>query len=354
MKSQVINDIIMMLNDRGINTDGITDSLYIIMRDVEIIPAETALVVRDDRCNDNLLNRFLAAKMVKGCTEKTIAAYKNTLRTILKRFNKSVIDITSDDIRLYTAYRLTQDGISKSFMNTELRYLRTFYAYLECEEIIQRNPMKKIDVIKEPKKKKKAFTELECERLRASCRTSMEIAIVELLLSTGCRVSELCMIQIPEIDGDKVTVHGKGNKDRIVYLNAKAQLAIEKYLDDRKDNNEFLFPRGINFNDTAEKKRTLNKLKGNKEWYKFPELISSGSRDKGSIEACVRKIGQRAGVENCHPHRFRRTCATMALRRGMPIELVSKMLGHEQISTTQIYLDLSEKDIADAHHKYVV
>ena len=98
----------------------------------------------------------------------------------------------------------------------------------------------------------------------------------------------------------------------------------------------------------------MNKLKGNKEWYKFPELISSGSRDKGSIEACVRKIGQRAGVETCHPHRFRRTCATMALRRGMPIELVSKMLGHEQISTTQIYLDLSEKDIADAHHKYVV
>lgn len=349
MKETIINEIVRTLHEMGIDTDGIPERLYIIFKDVDVVKAETALAVRDDVQNETLLKQFLAAKAVKGCTKKTIQSYGNTLRYIFKRFNKTVTEWAPDDIRLYIAFRLTQDRISKSFANTEIRYLRTFFAWLFNEEIIQRNPMNKVDSVKVQKIKKKAFTDIEVEKLRESCRTAMETALVEVLLSTGCRVSEVSAIQISEINEDKVLVHGKGNKDRVVYLNAKAQIALTKYLAERSDMNPYLFPQGVWL---AHDRKAENKQ--NPFWYRRPDLVGEGKRDNGAFEATVRRLGKRAGVENVHPHRFRRTCATMALRRGMPLELVSKMLGHEQIVTTQIYLDLSEHELEEAHKKYVV
>ena len=349
MKETIINEIVRTLHEMGIDTDGIPERLYIIFKDVDVVKAETALAVRDDVQNDILLKQFLAAKAVKGCTKNTIQSYGNGLRYIFKRFNKTVTEWTPDDIRLYIAFRLTQDRISKSFANTEIRYLRTFFAWLFNEEIIQRNPMNKVDSVKVQKIKKKAFTDIEVEKLRESCRTAMETALVEVLLSTGCRISEISAIQISEINEDKVLVHGKGNKDRVVYLNAKAQIALTKYLAERSDMNPYLFPQGVW---RAHDRKAENKQ--NPFWYRRPDLVGEGKRDNGAFEATVRRLGKRAGIENVHPHRFRRTCATMALRRGMPLELVSKMLGHEQIVTTQIYLDLSEHELEEAHKKYVV
>lgn len=349
MKDQIVNSIVCMLDGMGVDTEGIADKLYIIMKDVEIKPIETALALRDDALNDNLLNRFLAAKMVKGCTKRTIMQYKKQISWTLSKFGKSCTEISADDIRVYIALRLTRDGISKVSANNEILCLRTFYSWLNVEGILQTNPMLKIDRIKTDKIKKKAFTDLECEKLRDSCRTSLETAIVEVLLSTGCRVSELCGIRIDDIEQGKCIVHGKGNKDRIVYFTAKAELAIKKLLEERKDTNPYLFPSGVNLGENLEHEK-----RASPDWYKYPELIGEGMRDKGAIESTVRKIGKRAGVENVHPHRFRRTSATLALRRGMPIELVSKMLGHEQLTTTQLYLDLSEDDLEAAHRKYVV
>lgn len=349
MKDQIVNSIVCMLDGMGIDTEGIADKLYIIMKDVEITPIETALALRDDALNDNLLNRFLAAKMVKGCTKRTIMRYKKQISWTLSKFGKSCTEISADDIRVYIALRLTRDGISKVSANNEILCLRTFYSWLNVEGILQTNPMLKIDRIKTDKIKKKAFTDLECEKLRDSCRTSLETAIVEVLLSTGCRVSELCGIRIDDIEQGKCIVHGKGNKDRTVYFTAKAELAIKKLLEERKDTNPYLFPSGVNLGENLEHEK-----RASPDWYKYPELIGEGMRDKGAIESTVRKIGKRAGVENVHPHRFRRTSATLALRRGMPIELVSKMLGHEQLTTTQLYLDLSEDDLEAAHRKYVV
>lgn len=349
MKDQIVNSIVCMLDEMGVDTEGIADKLYIIMKDVEITPIETALALRDDALNDNLLNRFLAAKMVKGCTKRTIMRYKKQISWTLSKFGKSCTEISADDIRVYIALRLTRDGISKVSANNEILCLRTFYSWLNVEGILQTNPMLKIDRIKTDKIKKKAFTDLECEKLRYSCRTSLETAIVEVLLSTGCRVSELCGIRIDDIEQGKCIVHGKGNKDRIVYFTAKAELAIKKLLEERKDTNPYLFPAGVNLGENLEHEK-----RASPDWYKYPELIGEGMRDKGAIESTVRKIGKRAGVENVHPHRFRRTSATLALRRGMPIELVSKMLGHEQLTTTQLYLDLSEDDLEAAHRKYVV
>ena len=160
--------------------------------------------------------------------------------------------------------------------------------------------------------------------------------MIEILISTGCRVSELCGIRLEDINGDTVTVHGKGNKDRTCYLTAKAQMAIQEYMQSeyyrkrKAYGSEYLF---------------MRKQFQNNECLK--------PMDKSTIENITRRIGKNAGVKNCHPHRFRRTCATMALERGMPIERVSHMLGHESIETTQIYLDLTEDGMHEAHRKYV-
>lgn len=164
-------------------------------------------------------------------------------------------------------------------------------------------------------------------------------------------MTELVNILLSDINGDEILIHGKGEKDRIVYLNAKAQWALNEYLEERTDSNHYLFPGGsfMTINQRPSKKR-----KDLREWYKDPEMVDESRHiDKCTIESMIRKIGRKAGVK-AHPHKFRRTCATFALRRGMPIEQVSKMLGHESIETTQIYLDLSEQDLKEAHKKYVI
>ena len=352
MKDELVNSIVCMLDSMDVDTEGIADRLYILLQNYEITPIETRLALRDDALNEQLLKRFLAAKMVKGCTKRTIGLYATELKKILARIGKPCTQVTADDIRVYVAVRLTQDGISKTTANNEVRYLRSFYAWMNAEEIMPKNPMTKVERIKQDRVKKKAFSEMECERIRSACQTAQESAVVEVLLSTGCRVSELVQIRIEDISSGKVIVHGKGNKDRTVYFNAKAELAIQKFLSERMDCNPYVFPGGLNLGQKPHSKNHGGCAA--RYWYRDPELVGDGMRDTGSIEQMVRKIGRRAGVDNVHPHRFRRTSATIALRRGMPIEMVSKMLGHEQISTTQIYLDLSDDDLEAAHRKYVV
>lgn len=186
--------------------------------------------------------------------------------------------------------------------------------------------------------------DMEIEKLRVAARDIREKAIVELLLSTGCRVTELVNIKLSEIDDDKILVHGKGQKDRYVYLNARAKLAVDMYVEQRKDKNPYLFPKGIFSKEGGEKHN----------WWMNPQNVVDGHTSTGAIEKITRSMAKRTGVERANPHKFRRTCATMALRRGMPIEQVSKMLGHECIATTQIYLDLTERDLKQAHEKYVI
>ena len=347
MKDELINSILMMLDEAGFDIAGIKEKLYLLMKDMQITQLETTLAVRDDAVNEQFLKRFIAAKMVKGCTKNTIRMYGKEIGKILRKFSKSCTEITTDDIRVYIAYRIAQDGISKVTANNELRFLRTFFGWLSDECLIPKNPMTRVEVIKEDKKKKPAFSDIECEKIRSACRTEMETAIIEVLLSTGCRVSELCKMRIDEMHNGEIIVHGKGNKDRIVYLNARAEIALQKYLGTRKDTNPYIFPPGMNA--TGKSGANHNKL-----WYTDPKAIGDGIRDKSGIEQTVRRIGKIANVDDVHPHRFRRTCATFALRRGMPIELVSKMLGHSQITTTQIYLDLSDAELEAAHRKYVV
>ena len=174
-----------------------------------------------------------------------------------------------------------------------------------------------------------------------------------MLLSTWVRVSEIAKIQIDDIQGSKITVIGKGDKEREVYLNPRAELAVKNYLAERSDKNPHLFPRAKYAGDVKTMCKGRRRKKQH-EWHKYPDLVDEeGHTDASTVEGIVRNIGKRAGVNNVHPHRFRRTGATMALRAGMPLLQVSKLLGHEQISTTQIYLDISDQELMQAHEKYV-
>ena len=345
MRQEVMERIMLSLSKRGITDTSISQDLIIILSDYEITTRETAIAVRCEDRNKYCLQKFLVAKTVKGCTDRTLHLYKKEIWKILEDINKTVDEITADDVRLYLALRQKRDGVTKRTADNELRYLRSFFGYLTAEEVITKNPVAKIDRIKCDKLKKKAFTEMEVERIRDACENTWETAVIEMLLSTGCRVTELVNIKIEDIEKDQLIVHGKGNKDRVVYLNAKAVVAIEKYMADRKDNNAYLFPGGFFATVRADCKN----------WYKYPDRVDLERHcNIGTIQSKIRKIGRRASVVQAHPHKFRRTCATFALRRGMPIEQVSQMLGHEQIGTTQIYLDLTEEDLKQAHKKYVV
>lgn len=342
----------MLLMSRGIQDADI--EIDAILGEYEVQDRSTEVAILSEDRNEYLFKKFLTAKIVKGCTGRTIDFYKKTLIFVFERIHKTADEVTTDDIRYYLAIRQKRDGISKTTANNELRILGSFYQYLQQEEIILKNPVLKIEKIKERKKKKSAFTELEVEKIRDAAKNYREKAIVDVLLSTGCRVSELVAIKISDIDGDRLIVRGKGEKDRIVYLNAKAVISVEKYLSERNDKNPYIFCGGIRAGDKKRMYRYQNSKNG--EWYKDTALVSEHDHvDKGTVEQMMRKLKKRSGIESsCYPHKFRRTCATMALRRGMPIEQVSKMLGHESIETTQIYLDLSEEDLAQAHKKYVV
>jgi len=350
MREELINKILQSLISHGCLYDGAQMELAIILKDYEIEGRRTELAIVNEDLNQSLVKKFLVAKTVRNCTKRTLEYYKACIDKFLMFVQKDIPDITADDIRLYMAVRLKKDGVSEVTVNSERRSLGSFFGWLYTEELIRHNPMAKIDRIKERKQKKEAFTEYEIELLRAACRSGMETAMVEIFLSTGCRVGELVLMKRSELNGERIVVHGKGNKDRTVYLNAKATLALRKYLGERSDNSDYIFPKATPPVKASGKARAKCM---NSDWYKNPELIIEGHRDISSTENTIRNIGKRAGVPHTHPHRFRRTCATLALRRGMPIEQVSKMLGHEEIATTQIYLDLSEADLETAHRKFV-
>jgi site-specific recombinase XerD len=283
--------------------------------------------------NEQFLKRFIAIKTIKGCAASTLKYYALCMAQFFKMVQKPVRDITTNDIRYYLAIRAKVCG--KVTLDNELRVLRSFFDTMLSEGAVQHDPTKRIDKIKCAKKVKSPFTELEMERIRQACTNraglnKKHLAIVEVLYSTGCRVSELAGINRDEIDGDRVLVTGKGNKQRYVYLNPRAAVTLEAYLKTRTDSFPALF---VGQNITTKEVT--------------PRM------DKSSTESIIRGIGKRAGVKNCHPHRFRRTAATTAMRRGMPIEQVSKMLGHEQLTTTQLYAITDEQDVQRAHARYL-
>lgn len=317
-----------------------------LLYDYTIEPKKAELILYEEGKNDKLIQMFILSKITSGKSERTCHKYDYDIRKFLRFIGKDADQVTAFDIQYYLATRMQQ--VTMVTVDNEKRSISSFYNFLTRDEFIQKNPMNKIDAIKKPKVERKAFSEMDIEKIRNACMNNRESAMIEFMLSTGCRVSEVCSVKISDIQQDHLSVVGKGNKQRTVYLNAKAIIAIQKYLNERKDSSDWLFPSGYKFTEYT----PMRSYREN--WYKHSDAVIDRPIDKSSFEATVRKIGKRASVPDTHPHRFRRTCATHALRHGMPIEIVSKLLGHSNLETTQIYLDISEKDLEQAHRKYVV
>lgn len=303
------------------------DRLRIILNDYDISQKCTEIMLADNDKRQKATQMFIVTKKVEGCTENTIQYYIGTLRRFFCVINQRLEDITADQIRYYLAVRSTKDRLSKTSQDNELRVLKSFFKFCTGEDYITKNPTANIKAVKKEKRIKKPFTETELELIRRNAKTKRDKAIIEVLYSTGVRVSELCGMNIRDINDDEVTVFGKGEKERVVYLNAKSRLAIKEYLESRKDTNKALF---------------------------VGDRMPNERLTKSGVETMIRETGKRAGVDKCHPHRFRRTAGTIALNRGMPLEQVQKMLGHEDIETTTIYARSEEQNVKASHRKYVV
>ena len=323
-KEELINTLAIMMSGKGIEDP--KNDLYIIMNNYTIQRVSTEIVAYQGDINEQLLKRYIMSKTIQGCTKRTITAYKNELMMFARFVNKPFTEVRSEDVKYYIATRRVRDKVSKTTAGNSWRCLSAFYAWMTKEEIVNKNIMLRVEPVKKEKKKKKAFTEEDIERIRDECRNERDKCLIEVMLSTWCRVTELSQMKISDIKQDgSMVVFGKGEKERTVYLNTKAKYQIQKYMESRTDDSEWLF---VSLNKPHERLRT------------------------SGIEIVTRQIGKRAKVNNCHPHRFRRTGATFALRNGMKVEDVSRILGHESLDTTQIYLDIDDKTVQINHEKY--
>lgn len=347
-KEELIDNIVnKLLNIYDVNfVNQIKEIIIIEMNNVDVKFKEKALTVAGDETSQ-VIKKFIACKKLAGLTDRSLKAYLNELAMFFKFLNKSYTSVTTDDIRVYLA--VSRENNNEVSIDNKRRYLNSFFDWCFNEELIERNPVKKINKIKSTKQIKEAFSDIEIEKMRSVLSFEKiyapkkyqketrlrNIAIFETLLSTGTRVTELISIKREQVEKgqDSLIILGKGKKERPVYLNARAIMAIKNYLKERKDNNEYLF--------VSHPVRYLNN--NNDE-------ISNCTQ--AGIECMIRKLGKRVEIE-AYPHKFRRTAATNAVRKGMPIEQVQKMLGHATLNTTQIYVNVSDADVKISHDKYL-
>ena len=278
--------------------------------------------------NEEYMNMFLAAKQIEGCSERTIQYYRVTVEHMLNRISTEVRKITTDDIRGYLAEYQQLNSCSKVTVDNVRRNLSSFFSWLEEEDYILKSPMRRIHKIKTKQPVKEIISDEMIERLRDNCKCTRDLAMIDLLYSTGIRVGELVGLNRSDIDFEEreCIVYGKGDKERRVYFDAKAKLHLQNYLHSRTDNNPALFV-------------TLDAP--------YERLKISG------VEIRVRELGRKLNIEKIHPHKFRRTMATRAIDKGMPIEQVQKILGHSQIDTTMQYAIVNQNNVKTSHRKFI-
>lgn len=363
MKNELLKKIMMILTSEGVNADfdKIRNKIVIALDDYDIIKTTTEIDIYRGDDIAKYINMFLISKRVAGRTERTLKKYGDSLKMFFREINKSPLEIVSDDIKMFIAIKDVRDNASKVYQKNLLRDISSFYTWMMKEEYVMKNPMNKVEEIKAPKIKKQAFTEEELIKMRLKCDGDIRLqCMFEMLVSTWCRITELVQIKLTDIadNHESVMIFGKGQKERICYINASAKIYLERYLAERKDNNIYLFPNcKATENEFEREAQALPSLCKKykvklKDWWMVPELVGINHVDKGTVETRIRKLGKAVGTK-AHPHKFRRTGATFALRRGMPIEKVSKLLGHESIETTQAYLDIQDYELESAHRKYV-
>lgn len=284
--------------------------------------------VKENISNEEYLSMFLAAKQIEGCSARTIQYYKVTVEHMIRRIPLEIRKITTDDIREYLAEYQKMNSCGKVTVDNVRRNLSSFFSWLEEEDYILKSPMRRIHKIKTKQAVKEVITDEMIEQLRDHCKCKRDLAMIDLLYSTGIRVGELVGLNRTDINfGEReCVVYGKGDKERRVYFVAKSKLHLQDYLKERVDDNPALFV-------------TLDAP--------YERLKISG------VEIRVRELGRKLNMDKIHPHKFRRTMATRAIDKGMPIEQVQKILGHSQIDTTMQYAIVNQNNVKSAHRKYI-
>lgn len=278
--------------------------------------------------NEQWINAFIAAKKVEGCSSKTLVYYESTIIKMLTGIKKSVCNITTDDLRKYLTEQQESKNLSKSTVDNNRRVLSSFFAWLEDEDYIVKSPVRRIHKVRTTTNVKETYTDEELELMRDNCSELRDLAIVDILASTGMRVGEMVLLDRDDINfaERECVVLGKGDKERVVYFDAKAKKHLQDYIDSRVDDNPALF---VSLRNPC-KRITIN-----------------------GIEVRLRKLGEAWGIHKLHPHKFRRTLATMAIDKGMPIEQLQRLLGHKRIDTTLQYAMVKQSNVKIAHKKYI-
>lgn len=331
MKTEVISNITKDMEDSltDYQLNKLKESLIINFEMVEFIIKTDELKHQEELDeNKNMINSFISSKQVEGCSERTIKYYKEIIEKFVNNFDKSIKQISTNEIRSYLSNYKDNSYCGSTTIDNIRRVLSSFFSWLEDEDYIIKSPVRRIHKIKTAVVVKEVLTDENLERLRDECENIRDLSLIELLISTGMRVGELVNLNISSLNFEdrSCIVLGKGNKEREVYFDAKTKLHLKEYISKRNDSNDALF---VSMKEPHQR------------------LSISG------IELIIRTLGINSNINKVHPHKFRRTLATMAIDKGMPVEQVQKLLGHVKIETTMNYALVNQSNVKISHRRYI-
>lgn len=326
MKQQIIESIIqqMLQHLDNVQLQRLKSVLEHELFDCEI----KTQAKRDEDDGNQLLDSLITAKRIEGCSEKTLKYYRTTIENMIEAVGKSVRHIQTEDLRTYLTNYQQKNSPSRVTIDNIRRILSSFFSWLEDEDYIIKSPVRRIHKVKTATNVKETYTDEDLEKMRDNCVELRDLAIIDMLASTGMRIGEMVLLNKADIDFNEreCVVFGKGDKERVVYFDARTKIHLRNYINSRTDENPAL----------------------------FVTLRSPFERIKiGGIETRLRKMGKELEIEKVHPHKFRRTLATMAIDKGMPIEQLQQLLGHKRIDTTLQYAMVKQSNVKQAHRKYI-
>ena len=327
MKQQIISDVVQQMLPHLDNAQlkELQKVLEYTLFGCEITKQEEKKTVNE---NPKLVDGFVAAKRVEGCSEKTLKYYRTTIEAMATSIDKNIRHIQTEDLRSYLTDYQNKHQSSRVTIDNIRRILSSFFSWLEDEDYILKSPVRRIHKVKTVTNIKETYTDEELEKMRDNCTELRDLAIIDMLASTGMRIGEMVLLNKADINFNEreCVVFGKGDKERIVYFDARAKIHLQNYINIRTDDNPAL----------------------------FVTLRSPHERIKiGGIETRLREMGKTLDIERIHPHKFRRTLATMAIDKGMPIEQLQQLLGHKKIDTTLQYAMVKQSNVKQAHRKYI-
>lgn len=328
MKNQIINEITQQMLPvlNNFELEKLQTALNRCLENYEIAEIKSENISNYN--NQHFIELFLGAKKIEGCSYKTLKYYRATINNTLNSINKEVKNIVTDDLRKYLTKHQEEHSSSRVTIDNIRRILSSFFAWLEDEDYIVKSPVRRIHKIKTGTNIKETYSDEALELMRDKCTELRDLAMIDILASTGMRVGELVLLNREDINFNEreCVVFGKGDKERIVYFDARTKIHLKNYLESRNDTNPALFV---------------------SLYSPFERLQISG------VEVRLREFGKKLNINKVHPHKFRRTLATMAIDKGMPIEQLQKLLGHSRIDTTLQYAMVKQSNVKLAHRKFI-